>query len=60
MFQRDSDTGEEIAHHVTTPHNTTFVTGQHAHAYEGQPGYTVQEVRGHTGPNGFVIDRTVN
>jgi len=58
MFRRDNETGEEIAHRVTTPYNTTFVTGQHAHLYQDNPGYEVEEVRGHTGPNGFVIDRT--
>jgi hypothetical protein len=60
MFQRDTETGEEIAHHITTPHDTTFVTGQHAHLYQDNPGYTVQEVRGHSQPDGFVITWTVS
>jgi hypothetical protein len=60
MFKRDEKTGEEIAHHVTTPYGTSFVTGQHAHLYQDNPGYTVEEVRGHSRPDGFVIDRTVN
>lgn len=60
MFKRDRETGEEIGHRVSTPYNTTFVTGQHAHLYEGQPGYTVEEVRGHARPDGFVVDRTVS
>jgi hypothetical protein len=60
MFRRDNDTGEEIAHRVTTPHDTTFVTGSFAHVYQGQPGYSVEEVRGHSTPAGFVVDRTVN
>jgi hypothetical protein len=59
-FRRDTDTGEEIAHHITTPYNTTFVTRDFAHVYEGQPGYTVQEVRGTSRPDGFVIERTIN
>ena len=59
MFRRDSETGEEIAHHVTTPHGTTFVTGSFAHVYQDNPDYTVEEVRGHSRPDGFVIDRTV-
>lgn len=58
-FRRDKGTGEEIAHHVTTPHNTSFVTRDFAHVYEGQPGYIVQEVRGHSRADGFVIERTV-
>lgn len=62
MFKRDANTGEEIAHEVTTPAGTRFVTGQHAHCYEGQPGYTVDEVRGHSREDGggFVIDHYVD
>jgi len=60
MFRLDQETGEEIGHRVTTPYDTTFVTGHHAHVYEGQPGYTVEEVRGHSRPDGFVVERTVN
>jgi len=62
MFKRDSETGEEIAHRVTTPAGTRFVTGQHAHLYQDNPGYTVAEVRGHTRADGggFVIDRYVD
>lgn len=60
MFERDEETGEEIAHKVTTPHDTTFVTSSFAWAYRDNPGYTVQEVRGHSRPDGFVIERTVD
>ncbi|MFF7184692.1 hypothetical protein ACFZAR_05535 [Streptomyces sp. NPDC008222] len=59
MFKRDSETGEEIGHRVTTPYDTTFVTGQHAHLYEDNPGYEVEEVRGYSRPDGFVVTRTV-
>ena len=60
MFRRDDDTGEEIAHRVTTPYDTTFVTGSFAHLYQDNPGYTVEEVRGHTTERGFIVDRTVD
>lgn len=60
MFKRDEKTGEEIAHEVTTPHGTSFVSS-FPHMYEGQPGYAVDEVRGHSRADGggFVIDRHV-
>lgn len=62
MFKRDSETGEEIAHEVTTPAGATFVTFSFAHLYQGNPDYTVDEVRGHSREDGggFVIDRYVD
>lgn len=59
MFKRDSETGEEIAHRVTTPYNTTIISA-FPHVYEGSPGYEVEEVRGHSRPDGFVVERTVS
>lgn len=58
IFKRDEATGEEIAHEVSTPHGTCFVTS-FPHMYEGSSGYTVDEVRGHSRADGggFVIDR---
>ena len=60
MFKRDSETGEEVGYRVTTPSDTTFVTGQHDHLYRDNPGYTVEEVRGESRPDGFVVTRTVS
>lgn len=60
MFNQDDQTGEEIGYRVTTPYDTTFVTGQHAHLYQDNPGYTVEEVRGHSQPDGFVVTRTAD
>ncbi|MFI7096825.1 hypothetical protein [Streptomyces lydicus] len=60
MFRRDSKTGEEIAHRVTTPEGRTFITATNAQFWEGTPGHKVEEVRGHTHPRGigFVVDHT--
>ena len=59
MFRRDEDTGEEIAHLVTTPNGYTIVSA-FPHMYEDSPGYTVDEVRGHTTEKGFIVDRHVD
>jgi hypothetical protein len=59
VFRRDEQTGEEIAHRVTTPHNTTIISA-FPHMYEDSPGYEVEEVRGHSRADGFVVTRTVD
>jgi hypothetical protein len=59
MFRRDDETGEEIAHLVTTPNGYTIVSA-FPHMYEDNPDYTVDEVRGHTEARGFIVDRTVD
>ncbi|EFE65801.1 predicted protein [Streptomyces viridosporus ATCC 14672] len=60
MFRRDSKTGEEIAHRVITPNGNTIITATNAEFWQSVDGAQVEEVRGHTHPNGtgFVVERT--
>lgn len=59
MFRRDCETGEEIAHRVTTPAGYSAIT-MHPEFHRQTPGAEVEEVRGHSRPDGFVIERTVS
>ncbi|MCI3279117.1 hypothetical protein [Streptomyces cylindrosporus] len=59
MFRRDTDTGEEIAFRVTTPQGNTVISGYSEDFWRQTPGAEVEEVRGHSQPDGFVVERTV-
>lgn len=54
MFRHDSETGEEIAHRVTTPAGYRVIT-MHPEFHRQTPGADVEEIRGHSRPNGFVV-----
>ncbi|MEU0852523.1 hypothetical protein ABZ387_31845 [Streptomyces flaveolus] len=58
MFRRDSQTGEEIAHRVTTPNGNTVIS-THPEFWQQTPGAEVEEVRGYSRPDGFVVEPTV-
>lgn len=61
MFRRDRETGEEIAHRITTEDGRSFVTATNKAFWETVDGAQIEEVRGHNHPRGigFVIERTV-
>jgi hypothetical protein len=54
VFRRDEKTGEEIAHRVTTPAGYTAIT-MHPEFHRQTPDAEVQEVRGYSRPDGFVV-----
>lgn len=54
MFRRDEKTGEEIAHRVTTPAGYTVIT-MHPDFHRQTPGAEVEEVRGYSRADGFVV-----
>ncbi|MFE2563082.1 hypothetical protein [Streptomyces mirabilis] len=60
MFKRDSETGEEIAHLVTTPTGKTLITAYSEDFWRLTPGAKVEEVRGYSRPDGFIVERTVD
>lgn len=60
MFRRDKETGEEIAHRVTTPNGSTVITAYSEEFWRQTPGAQVEEVRGESRPDGFVVTRTVS
>ncbi|MWA08790.1 hypothetical protein [Streptomyces sp. BA2] len=62
MFKRDCETGEEVAHRVTTEDGRTFVTATNDEFWRQTPGATVEEVRGHTHSRGlgFVVERVTD
>ncbi|MEU3341835.1 hypothetical protein [Streptomyces sp. NPDC006668] len=59
MFRRDPHTGEEIAHRITTPSGYPAIT-MHADFHRQTPGADVEEVRGHSAPQGFVVERVID